>query len=72
MINYRGSAGFTQEEVDFIYNMTGGHPFYIQLLCYMLFNVKNRTRGHVDLEAVREQFLQRLQEYGDSKQEPHA
>ena len=58
-----GSVPFSQEEVDFIVDTTGGHPFFIQMFCSLLIEAKNRDLGQVDLQAVRKQFLEQIEPY---------
>lgn len=63
LVTLRGSVPFSQEEVDFIVDTTGGHPFFIQMFCSLLIEAKNRNLGQVDLQVVRKQFLEQIEPY---------
>ena len=58
-----GSVPFSQEEVDFVVDTTGGHPFFIQMLCSLLIDAKNENLGQADLQAVRQRFLEEVEPY---------
>jgi len=57
----KAGAPFTDEEVLWLIKMAGRHPFFIQRVCYALFDEKMQLkRGEVDLLHVRNQAYKDL------------
>jgi len=54
---------FTGEDLRFVFDLGGYHPFFLQLACYSLFDQKMGTResAAVDFESVRQRYI------GDTK-----
>jgi ATP-dependent Clp protease ATP-binding subunit ClpA len=56
LATFNGRIDFSEREIDFIMTETKGHPYYIQMLCSRLIELKNRERGTVDLRIVGAEF----------------
>ncbi len=60
---------FTDQEVKLVFELAGRHPFFIQIACSHLFELK-RTRNHAivsvtDFGQIREQFLAEAADHFD-------
>lgn len=56
---------FSEDELDFVFEIAGYHPFFLQLLCYHLFERKTE-RGELtteDYKIVRRQYVEDAERY---------
>ncbi|MCJ7823468.1 MAG: tetratricopeptide repeat protein, partial [Anaerolineales bacterium] len=58
-----GVLSFDLDAVDFIYEITSGHPYFIQLICHELFSVSQKSNdwqvSKTDVEAVLDAVIER-------------
>lgn len=58
----RAGGAIAPEDVSFILNLAGRHPFFVQIACYHLFEAQSgRTRP--DLDVVERRFLDETRRY---------
>ena len=68
-------CNFALEEVDWILDQAGRHPFFLQVTCRFLFDEKCRSDGHpIDMKRVQERVYNELlphfaQVWGDLSEE---
>jgi len=60
LATFNDRIDFSERELDFIMTETKGHPYYIQMLCSLLIEAKNRGRGSVDLQIVGAEFREHI------------
>ncbi|HLI71591.1 MAG TPA: AAA-like domain-containing protein [Ktedonobacteraceae bacterium] len=51
---------FTEREVQFVLEVAGCHPFYIQRACYFLFHQKSQLAGKMNLQRLASQIYEDL------------
>jgi len=58
-----GVMSYDLDAVDYIYEITSGHPYFIQLICHELFSVSQKsgiwTVGKADVEGVLDAVIER-------------
>lgn len=59
----RAGGTITAEDVAFVLNLAGRHPFYIQIACYYLFNAKSVDRFVDYYDIVEQRFLEEARRY---------
>jgi len=62
-------VSFTEEDVGYVTHISGGHPYFLQLACWLLFNAYRE--GKQDRDADREKARQNLAEEFVRQAEPH-
>jgi hypothetical protein len=51
-IGLRMGLSYTNESLDEIVRLSGGHPFFARILCSTVFQIRQRRRGEVSLEDI--------------------
>jgi hypothetical protein len=54
----RAGMALTDDEIAFVLRVAGKHPMFIQMMCYHLFNLKSDPAARVNLERIRERFME--------------
>lgn len=52
----REGVPFSEEDVEFVFEIAGSHPYFIQIACSILFGYKTK-KERLDYKKIREKFL---------------
>jgi hypothetical protein len=60
-----GAVDFSDEELDIIVQTAEGHPYYVQLISSMLVDAKKAGQRSPDIQAIRQEVLERREQLRD-------